>query len=49
MQPPIPGLESYLPSGAGGGMSGGAGNYDPRIRELLAKGVDPRVIRTLGT
>jgi hypothetical protein len=49
MQPPIPGLESYLSSGAGGGMSGGAGNYDPRIRELLAKGVDPRVIRTLGT
>lgn len=50
MQPPIPGLESYLPTGASTGMSGGAGNYDPRIRELLAKqGVDPRVIRTLGT
>lgn len=41
MQPPIPGLESYL--------SSGSGNYDAKIRELLAQGVDPRVIRALGT
>lgn len=40
MQPPIPGLESYL--------SSGSGNYDAKIRELLAQGVDPRVIRALG-
>lgn len=41
MQPPIPGLESYL--------SSGSGNYNAKIRELLAQGVDPRVIRALGT
>lgn len=44
MQPTIPGLESFMPAG----MSGGAGNYDPRIRQLLESGVDPRLIRGLG-
>lgn len=42
MQLPIPGLEGFTASSSGG-------NYDPRIRELLAQGVDPRVIRALGT
>lgn len=49
MQPTIPGLESFMPGAMPGGMSGGAGNYDPRIRQLLESGVDPRLIRGLGT
>ena len=40
MQPPIPGLETYLQSGTG--------NYDRQIRELLSAGVPPNVIRALG-
>lgn len=42
MQPTIPGLESFMPSAPG------TGNYDPRIRQLLESGVDPRLIRGLG-
>jgi hypothetical protein len=41
MQPPIPGLETYLQSGTG--------NYDRQIRELLSAGVPPNVIRALGS
>ena len=44
MQPPIPGLESFV----GTQYSGATSNFDPRIRELLAAGVDPRTIRTFG-
>lgn len=44
MQLPIPGLESFSQANA----PGGAGNYDPRIRQLLEAGVDPRLIRTIG-
>jgi hypothetical protein len=44
MQLPIPGLESFSQASA----TGGAGNYDPRIRQLLEAGVDPRLIRTIG-
>lgn len=40
MQPPIPGLESYLTSNTG--------NFDPKLRAALDAGVDPRVIRALG-
>jgi hypothetical protein len=40
MQPPIPGLETYVQSGTG--------NYDRQIRELLAAGVSPSVIRAIG-
>ena len=40
MQPPIPGLESYLTSNSG--------NFDPKLRAALDAGVDPRLIRTIG-
>lgn len=44
MQPPIPGLESFV----GTQYSGATSNFDPRVRELLAAGVDPNTIRRLG-
>ena len=40
MQPPIPGLESYV--------SSGSANFDPRLRAALEQGVDPRLIRSIG-
>jgi hypothetical protein len=40
MQPPIPGLETYLQSGTG--------NYNRQIKQLLDAGVHPNVIRALG-